>query len=130
MYLYVRLLQSIPGIPKIKDGYNPATWMLEVRSSAVENQLTVYFAGIYANSSLYQRNQELIKELNTPSSDTKDLYFPVKYSQSFLTQYIACCWKQHWSYWRNAQYNAVRFFVTTVIGILFGLIFWDKGQKV
>ncbi|OMO68267.1 ABC-2 type transporter [Corchorus olitorius] len=35
----------------------------------------------------------------------------------------------HWSYWRHPQYNAVRFLMTVVIGILFGLIFWDKGQQ-
>lgn len=47
-------LQAVPGVTKIKDGYNPATWMLEVTAPAVEAQLDVDFADIYANSSLYQ----------------------------------------------------------------------------
>ncbi|KAI3520362.1 hypothetical protein L1887_09744 [Cichorium endivia] len=75
------------------------------------------------------RSQELIKVLSTPVPGSQDLYFPTKYSQSFWTQCKACLWKQHWSYWRHPQYNAVRFLMTTVIGILFGVIFWDKGQK-
>ncbi|CAI0407524.1 unnamed protein product [Linum tenue] len=120
---------AVPGVPRIKDGYNPATWMLEVSSPSMELQLDVDFAQIYANSSLYQRNQELIKELNTPAPGSKDLYFPTQYSQSFNTQYKACFWKQNWSYWRNPQYNAVRFALTFLIGLLFGLIFWKKGQK-
>lgn len=103
--------------------------MLDVSSSAVEDQLSVDFAEIYSNSDLYRRNQELINELSTPTQGSHDLHFPTKYSQSFWTQCLACLWKQHWSYWRHPQYNAVRFFMTIVIGLLFGMIFWDKGQK-
>ncbi|XP_022752605.1 pleiotropic drug resistance protein 2-like [Durio zibethinus] len=125
----VEYFEAVPGVPKIKGGYNPATWMLEVSSTAVETQLNVDFAEIYSNSDLYQRNQELIKELSTPQPGSKDLYFPTKYSQNFVSQCKACFWKQYWSYWRNSQFNAVRMFLTTVIGILFGVIFWNKGDK-
>lgn len=125
----IEYFEAVPGVPKIRDGYNPATWMLEVTAPSVEQQLEVDFAEIYANSSLYQRNQDLIKELSTPAPNSKDLYFPTKYSQPFHVQCKACFWKQHWSYWRHPQYNAMRFFMTIVIGALFGLIFWDKGQK-
>ncbi|XVE91137.1 hypothetical protein DITRI_Ditri20bG0130600 [Diplodiscus trichospermus] len=126
----IEYFEAIPGVPKIKDGYNPATWTLEISTPAVEAQLNVDFAEIYANSSVFQRNQELIKELSTPASGSKDLSFPTKYSQPFLTQCKLCFLKQHWSYMRNPQYNLIRFFVTIVIGILFGLIFWNKGQQI
>ncbi|KAK3015866.1 hypothetical protein RJ639_006554 [Escallonia herrerae] len=125
----VEYFEAIPGVPKIKDGYNPATWMLEVSSPAAEVQLNVDFAEIYANSDLYRYNQELIKELSTPAPNSKDLYFPTQYSQSFLTQCKATFWKQHWSYWRNSQYNAIRMFMTLVIGGMFGMIFWGKGDQ-
>ncbi|XP_030957843.1 pleiotropic drug resistance protein 2-like [Quercus lobata] len=126
----VEYFEAIQGVPKIKEGYNPATWMLDVTSTAVEGQLDIDFAEVYANSDLYRRNQELIKDLSTPAPGSNDLYFPTQYSQSFTTQCKACFWKQHWSYWRNSQYNAIRFFSTTVIGILFGIIFWGKGDKI
>ncbi|KAG7034516.1 ABC transporter G family member 34, partial [Cucurbita argyrosperma subsp. argyrosperma] len=125
----VEYFESVPGVPKIKDGYNPATWMLDVTASSVETQLDVDFAEIYANSALYQRNQELIQELSTPAPGSQDLHFPTKYSQSFNVQYKACFWKWYRSYWRNPRYNAVRFFMTTIIGLMFGLIFWNKGEK-
>ncbi|KAI3966424.1 hypothetical protein MKW92_035642 [Papaver armeniacum] len=125
----VEYFQSVPGVPKIRDGYNPATWMLDVSSASVEAQLDVDFAEVYANSPLYQRNQEVIKELSTPAPGSQDLHFPTEYSQDFITQCKACFWKQHWSYWRNPKYNAIRLFTTTVIGVLFGVIFWDKGDK-
>lgn len=47
-------MQAVPGVAKITEGYNPATWMLEVSSSAAETQLGVDFAEIYANSDLYR----------------------------------------------------------------------------
>ncbi|KAJ4847789.1 hypothetical protein Tsubulata_003348 [Turnera subulata] len=125
----IEYFEAVPGVPKIQDGYNPATWMLEISSPAMESQLDVDFAETYANSPLYQRNQELIEELSTPPLGSKDLHFPTQYSQPFVTQCKACFWKQHWSYWRNPQYNAIRFLMTFVIGILFGLIFWKKGQQ-
>ena len=49
-----QISKAVLGVPKIKDGYNPATWMLEVSSPAMEVQLDVDFAQIYANSTLYQ----------------------------------------------------------------------------
>lgn len=45
--------QDINGVPKIKDGYNPATWMLEVTTAGHEEALGVSFADIYKNSELY-----------------------------------------------------------------------------
>ncbi|GMI91957.1 ATP-binding cassette G39, PLEIOTROPIC DRUG RESISTANCE 11, pleiotropic drug resistance 11 [Hibiscus trionum] len=126
----VEYFEAIPGVPKIKDGYNPATWMLEISSPAVENQLNVDFAEIYAKSSLYQRNQELINELSTPAPGSQDLHFPSKYSLPFLSQCKVCFLKQHWSYMRNPPYNAIRFFITIIVGVLFGLIFWNKGQQI
>ncbi|KAJ0028865.1 hypothetical protein Pint_35967 [Pistacia integerrima] len=125
----IEYFEAVPRVPKIKDGCNPATWMLEVTAPSVEAQMDVDFAEIYANSSLYQRNQELIKELSTPPPGSNDLFFPTKYSRSFFTQCKACFWKQFWSYWRHPEYNTIRFILTLCIGLLFGLIFWDKGQK-
>ncbi|KAG6417147.1 hypothetical protein SASPL_119298 [Salvia splendens] len=125
----INYFEAIDGVPKIKDGINPATWMLEVTTSAQELSLGIEFADYYKKSELHTRNKALIKELSVPRPGTKDLYFPTKYSQSFLTQCIACLWKQHWSYWRNPPYTAVRFSFTTFIAIIFGSMFWDLGSK-
>ncbi|KAF8034213.1 hypothetical protein BT93_C0484 [Corymbia citriodora subsp. variegata] len=42
---------------------------------------------------------------------------------------MACLWKQHWSYWRNPAYTAVRLLFTTFIALMFGTIFWNLGSK-
>ncbi|XP_052732540.1 pleiotropic drug resistance protein 1-like [Vigna angularis] len=125
----ISYFEGINGVPKIKNGYNPATWMLEVTSEAQEAALEVNFTEIYKNSDLYRRNKALIRELSTPPAGSKDLYFPTKYSQTFFTQCMACLWKQHLSYWRNPPYSAVRLLFTTIIALLFGTIFWDIGSK-
>ncbi|CAN1287564.1 Pleiotropic drug resistance protein 1 [Linum perenne] len=125
----IKYFEAIEGVPKIKDGYNPATWMLEVTSAAQEDTLNVNFTDIYKNSELYRRNKDLIKELSTPVPGSNDVYFPRKYSQSFFTQCLACLKKQHWSYWRNPPYNSVRFLFTMFIALMFGSIFWNLGSK-
>ncbi|XP_059641884.1 pleiotropic drug resistance protein 1-like isoform X2 [Cornus florida] len=125
----IKYFEGVEGVSKIKDGYNPATWMLEVTASAQETVLGIDFTEVYKNSELYRRNKALIKELSTPRPGSKDLYFPTQYSQPFFVQCMACLWKQHWSYWRNPPYTAVRFLFTTFIALMFGTIFWDLGSK-
>ncbi|KAH0932745.1 hypothetical protein HID58_009862 [Brassica napus] len=126
----IEYFEAVEGVPKIKDGYNPATWMLDVTTPSMESQMSLDFAQIFTNSSLYGRNQELIKELSTPPPGSNDLYFPTKYSQPFWTQTKACLWKQYWSNWRFPQYNSIRFLMTIAFGLLFGLIFWQTGTKI
>uniref|UniRef100_A0A0E0MGP8 ABC transporter domain-containing protein n=1 Tax=Oryza punctata TaxID=4537 RepID=A0A0E0MGP8_ORYPU len=128
-YKLVEYFEAVPGVPKITEGYNPATWMLEVTSPIAEARLNVNFAEIYANSELYRKNQELIKELSTPPPGYQDLSFPTKYSQNFYSQCIANFWKQYRSYWKNPPYNTMRYLMTLLNGLVFGTVFWQKGTK-
>ncbi|KAG5248716.1 pleiotropic drug resistance protein [Salix suchowensis] len=125
----IKYFEGVQGVSKIKDGCNPATWMLEITSSVREITLGVDFTDVYRNSELYRTNKELIKQLSSPSPDSKDLYFPNRYQQSFFRQFIACLLKQRWSYGRNPPYNTVRFLVTVFIALMFGAMFWDLGSK-
>ncbi|KAL5975652.1 hypothetical protein ACLOJK_019978 [Asimina triloba] len=122
-------IKEINGVSKIKEDYNPATWMLEITTPAQEEALGVNFAELYQQSEAYRRNKALIKELSRPPPGSRDLYFPTQYAQSFLGQCMACLWKQHWSYWRNTEYTAVRFWFTVFVALMFGSIFWDLGTK-
>jgi ABC-type multidrug transport system permease subunit len=76
-----------------------------------------------------RRNQSSIREISKPPAGSKDLYFPTQYSQSSITQCMACLWKQNLSYWRNPQYTVVRFFFSLVVALMFGTIFWRLGGK-
>jgi len=52
--MYMPVLKGIQGVSKIKDGYNPATWMLEVTTSSKERELGIDYAEVYKNSELYR----------------------------------------------------------------------------
>ncbi|GFS40976.1 pleiotropic drug resistance 4 [Actinidia rufa] len=128
-YKLIEYFEAIEGVPKIRPGYNPAAWMLDVTSSAEENRLGVDFAEVYRRSNIFQRNKELVEILSKPNRESKDLNFPTKYSQSYIDQFLACLWKQNLSYWRNPQYTAVRFFYTVIISLMLGTICWRFGSK-
>ncbi|KDP40865.1 hypothetical protein JCGZ_24864 [Jatropha curcas] len=125
----IEYFEAISGVPKIKEKYNPATWMLEVSSIAAEIQLGIDFAEYYKSSSLYERNRALVKELSTPPPGASDLYFASKYSQPTWGQFKSCLWKQWWTYWRSPDYNLVRFFVTLISALIVGTVFWKVGRK-
>ncbi|KAL2968076.1 hypothetical protein AAZX31_15G011500 [Glycine max] len=125
----VEYFERIEGVGKIKDGHNPAAWMLEITTPAREMDLNVDFSDIYKNSVLCRRNKALVAELSKPAPGSKELHFPTQYAQPFFVQCKACLWKQHWSYWRNPPYTAVRFLFTTFVALMFGTMFWDLGSK-
>ncbi|CAL5438581.1 unnamed protein product [Camellia sinensis] len=124
----IHYFKQINGVRKIEDGYNPATWMMEVTTQAEEELLGVKFADVYKNSDLFWRNKALIEELHTPPPYSKDLNFP-KYSQPFLTQCKACLWRQHKSYWRNTSYNSVRLLYGVLTGFMVGIVFRGLGSR-
>ncbi|KAE8705164.1 Pleiotropic drug resistance protein 12 [Hibiscus syriacus] len=125
----IEYFESISGVPRIKDKYNPATWMLEVSSIAAEARLGIDFADHYKSSSLYQRNKTLVNELSTPPLGAKDLYFATQYSQNSWGQFKSCFWKQWLTYWRSPDYNLVRYCFTLIAALLVGSIFWQVGTQ-
>ncbi|KAG8497099.1 hypothetical protein CXB51_008303 [Gossypium anomalum] len=127
---YVNIPQNIPGVPKIKDNYNPATWMLEVTSTSVEVGNGIDFAQIYKGSTLCKENKELVKQLSSPTPGSKDLYFPTRFPQNGLEQFKACLWKQCLSYWRSPAYNLTRIVFMTASSLMFGVLFWQQGKNI
>ncbi|MCH1922099.1 hypothetical protein L9G15_22095, partial [Shewanella sp. A3A] len=75
----VEYFETILGVPSITEGYNPATWMLEVTSTSMEAQLGVDFAQIYTGSSIRKDKDELIKGFSMPPPGTSDLHFPTRF---------------------------------------------------
>lgn len=47
-------LQGISRVPRIAENYNPATWMLDITSASMEQQLGVDYAHLYKMSTMYQ----------------------------------------------------------------------------
>ncbi|KAG6418106.1 hypothetical protein SASPL_120305 [Salvia splendens] len=78
----IEYFEGISGVPKIKDGCNPATRILEVTSASSEAELGVDFGQIYIGSTLHEDNKALVKRLGMPASGSKDLHFSTRYAQN------------------------------------------------
>nr|XP_045084800.1 ABC transporter G family member 41-like isoform X3 [Aegilops tauschii subsp. strangulata] len=124
----IKYFQAIPGVARIKENYNPSTWMLEVTSTSMELQLGVDFAQMYRESSMCKDKDMLVKRLSMPVPGTSDLHFPTQFPQKFREQFKACLWKQCLSYWRTPSYNLVRIVSLAVACIFFGVLFWQQGN--
>ncbi|XP_044500394.1 pleiotropic drug resistance protein 3-like isoform X2 [Mangifera indica] len=125
----IEYFQRISGVTKIKDNYNPATWILELTSPSAEAELNVDFAEIYKDSVLNEKNKELVRELSFPLPDSTDLHFPTRFSQNFWGQFKKCLWKQYLSYWRSPSYNLHRITHVLIASVLFGVLFWNQGRN-
>ncbi|KAJ6338662.1 hypothetical protein OIU76_008181 [Salix suchowensis] len=126
----IEYFEGIPGVPKIKENYNPATWMLEVTGSSMEAQLGLDFSNLYKDSHLFQKNEDLVTRLGLPEQGSKELHFSTRFPQNAWQQFKACLWKQELSYWRSPKYNLVRLIFIIVSSLMFGALLWQKGQKI
>ncbi|XP_024035733.1 ABC transporter G family member 31 [Citrus clementina] len=127
--IMIDYFQGLDGIPLIPSGYNPATWVLEVTTTAVEERLGVDFANVYKSSEQYREVESSIKNLSVPPDGSEPLKFASTYSQNWLSQFFICLWKQNLVYWRSPQYNAVRLAFTTVAALILGSVFWEVGSQ-
>ncbi|KAL8545345.1 hypothetical protein ACS0TY_005499 [Phlomoides rotata] len=126
----IEYFEGISGVPRIRDNYNPAAWMLEVTSTSTEAELGIDFAEIYYNSTLHENNKQVVRKLSKPPSGSKDLHFPTQYAQNGWGQFKACLWKQHLSYWRSPNYNLMRSLHMLFAAFLYGVLFWGQGKKI
>lgn len=46
----VEYFQGVPNVPRLTEGINPATWMLEISTVAAEERLGLDFADVFADS--------------------------------------------------------------------------------
>ncbi|ETO69418.1 hypothetical protein F444_13983 [Phytophthora nicotianae P1976] len=119
--------EGIPQVPKISDGYNPATWMLEVIGAGVDHSvdIDVDFVQIFNDSKLKTSlTDNLSKEsVTVPVPGQDELSFTNKCAASNLTQFYMVTQRFFRMYWRVPTYNWTRIVVYTVMGLLVGLVF-------
>ncbi|CAI0467875.1 unnamed protein product [Linum tenue] len=125
----VDYFQGIVGVPPIPNGYNPATWMLEVTASDVEQRLRVDFAELYRTSQQFRDVEASILSLSAPHPGSQPLKFASTYATDPFSQFQICLRKQMLIYWRSPQYNAVRLLLTVIVALILGTQFWDVGSQ-
>ena len=97
-------LEAQPGVTPILDGYNPATWMLEVSGGEVEVEgRQLDFADLYEVSELKQSNdRELQEELQSSKGNPK-LATDSSSTASFGWQFKQLMKKNFRTYWRSPR---------------------------
>ncbi|KAM4107965.1 hypothetical protein ACB094_03G008200 [Castanea mollissima] len=100
--IFAKLLR----VPKIRNNYNPATWMFEVTSTSVELHSV--------------KNKEFVRQFSSPPPGSRDLHFITRFSQNTWGQLKSCLWNQNLAYWTSPAYNLMRIMHSLASALIFG----------
>lgn len=128
----ISYLESFPGVPPIKSGYNPATWMLEVTGGSMATTFKpadIDFPAEYRDGKLHKQSLEKMEIVASSGvQDTKPLSLDSKYATSYGMQARELLRKYFLFYWRAPHYNFVRVLMTLIIALIYGLIYLNAGE--
>ncbi|GIL42549.1 hypothetical protein Vafri_515 [Volvox africanus] len=128
------LMGEIPGVEPLPEGYNPATWMLEVTGAAKAVRIKavegVDWPRVYSDSSLAASNAARAEQLIADSRQAhpQPLTVSRKYAAGLGSQLLALFAKFQMVYWRTPSYNFVRLAMTIVVALVYGSIYWNQGR--
>eukprot|EP00940_MAST-03C_sp_MAST-3C-sp2_P002559 g2559.t1 len=143
----IQYFEAIPGTPKIRPHYNPATWMLEVIGGGVGSDASDpdKYARLWRSSSLCRETQKVIDEMVARVDDeatggddddvaSKELskmgeQLVMRERVGKVDQMKAVVSKAITSYWRTPSYNSFRLFLNVVVGVLVGAIFFNTFEN-
>ena len=80
------MVQSIQGVPRLTEGLNPATWMLQVSTPGMEANIGVNFSEIYKQSQLFQYVHLVLSWHNV----TWPLYITLLHVRHNLCAFVSC----------------------------------------
>ncbi|ETO69110.1 hypothetical protein F444_14224, partial [Phytophthora nicotianae P1976] len=123
----VDYFEAIPGVTPLREGYNPATWMLECIGAGVSHMHDnpVDFVEVFNSSEMKQEmDAHLASEgVTVPVPGSTELVFAKKRAANSWTQMTALVERFMNLYWRTPSYNLTRFAIAPLLGLLFGLIY-------
>ena len=130
----IEYLEGYPGVSKIKPGYNPATWMLEVTGGSMATTFKAAdldFPDEYASSTLKAQNDKEGADIAAQSAESSgELTIESRYATSFSTQCKMTLKKYFAFYWRAPHYNLTRIVMTLIIAVLYGLVYLNAAKPV
>ncbi|ETM51014.1 hypothetical protein L914_05052 [Phytophthora nicotianae] len=125
----IAYFESIDGVAKLEDNYNPATWMLEVIGAGVGNSngdKTDFVEIFQASKQFTYLQSNLDREgVSRPSPTIPALEFSDKRAATELTQARFLLQRFFRMYWRTASYNVTRFAIFLMLGLVFGITYID-----
>ncbi|TVU13509.1 hypothetical protein EJB05_40569, partial [Eragrostis curvula] len=115
-----RLPKAIPNTPNVTGK------VLPFKPLAISFRDVNYY--IDTPAVLISDNEAIVKQLSIPPPGMADLHFRTQFPQKFGEQFKACLWKQCLSHWRTPSYNLARIVYVALSSILFGVMYWQKGN--
>ncbi|CAI5967444.1 unnamed protein product [Closterium sp. NIES-64] len=115
IHIFEAFDESIPGVPPIQPGANPAAWMLE--SSPVS-----------ITPLIHRTMNSLNQQSSVPLNGEADLFFPTQHPTMQLSQFATHLWKRHLMYWRMPDYNGACLFFSFVMSLFIGAVFFGFGK--
>ncbi|OWZ20973.1 Pleiotropic drug resistance protein transporter [Phytophthora megakarya] len=115
--------ESINGVTKLKDNYNPATWMLELIGAGTRTD----FAKIYQLSTPCERWLATLENdgISLPSLTYNESQITIKRGAAQVVQ-LKFLMKRVWNlYWRTSSFNLTRFNFSQTLGLLLGFMYLD-----
>lgn len=111
--------------PTIGLSQNPASWMLEVigAGTGVDKSRIPDYAEIFKQSALHKLNQDQLAILSKPKGQVPT--FETPYARSFTVQFSQLLLRLARVYFRDIQYNNLRFCLLAFLGVIIGLLFRD-----
>ncbi|KAG1677139.1 hypothetical protein FOA52_000945 [Chlamydomonas sp. UWO 241] len=133
----VGYLQAVPGCEPMKDGLNPATWMLEITGGAISvsaKKVDADWPQLYADGALGTGNADHAAELvanlvgKLPPISVTGHGQGGAYAATFNSQVKALSYKFVAAYWRMPNYNYVRYVTAILVAVIYGSIYYKTGQ--
>ncbi|MEW5311977.1 MAG: hypothetical protein WDW38_003643 [Sanguina aurantia] len=128
----VSYLEAVPGVSRIHDGVNPATWMLEVTGGAVSvgtKAVQADWPTLYLSSELSSSNAEHAASLvRSQRTSHAPLAVSGLYAATFGVQVRMLWSKYQAAYWRTPSYNFTRFVTTTLVACVYASVYRSAGS--
>ncbi|RAW37521.1 ABC transporter G family member 29 [Phytophthora cactorum] len=123
----VDYFEAIPGVTPLREGYNPATWMLECIGAGVShlNDNPVDYVEFFNSSDMkHEMDVQLSLEgVTVPIPGSSEMLFGKKRAASSLTQMKALVRRFMNLYWRTPSTNLTRLVIMPLLGLVFGLVY-------
>ncbi|ETP10193.1 hypothetical protein F441_14103 [Phytophthora nicotianae CJ01A1] len=123
----VDYFEAIPGVTPLREGYNPATWMLECIGAGVSrgNDNSGDFVEVFYSSDI---KHEMVMQLSSdgvavPMPGSSAVVFGKKRAASSLTQMKALARRFIDLYWRTPSTNLTRLAIMPLVALVFGLVY-------
>ena len=107
--------------------------MLEVTGGSMATTFKaadIDFPKEYRGSDVYKEAISTMDELVARGIESADITVETKYATTFKIQARELVRKYILFYWRAPHYNFVRIVMTTIIALIYGLIYLNEAKKV